>query len=232
MEAALPEMEGLDLVRAVSGGSDYEFKHALVRDALYESLLTARRAELHLRVAEEIERRSGNRLAEVAEELAHHFSQTDRRTKAFAYLTMAGEKSLGVYSLDEAERCFAGAVALAEKQPEIADDGAIVDLLISYAALLNLRLQFLRSIDLLEKFAAPIERLGDDPKAVILRHHSVFALIWNRKYKKAWAAQREASEIADRLKDNRSLRLRPDRQDIGFNCNCPDVVARIRVDQG
>ena len=61
-----------------SKSSDYAFKHALVRDALYQSLLTEAAHALHLKIAEEIERRSGNRLTEVAEVLAHHYSQTDR----------------------------------------------------------------------------------------------------------------------------------------------------------
>ena len=77
---------------------DYSFKHALVRDALYQSLLSEPRTALHLKIAEEIERRSGNRLTEVAEVLAHHYGQTARHDKAFAYLSMAGTKSLGVYS--------------------------------------------------------------------------------------------------------------------------------------
>ena len=42
-----------------------------LRDALYQSLLTETRKSLHLKIAEEIERRSGNRLIEVAEVLAH-----------------------------------------------------------------------------------------------------------------------------------------------------------------
>ena len=75
-----------------SKSGDYAFKHALVRDALYQSLLSEARTALHLKIAEEIERRSGNRLTEVAEVLAHHYSQTDRTDKAFAYLSMAGSK--------------------------------------------------------------------------------------------------------------------------------------------
>ena len=39
---------------------DSAFKHALVRDALYQSLLTGAARALHLKIAEEIERRSGN----------------------------------------------------------------------------------------------------------------------------------------------------------------------------
>ena len=43
----LAAMQALDLVRPDSKSSDYAFKHALVRDALYQSLLTGPRAELH-----------------------------------------------------------------------------------------------------------------------------------------------------------------------------------------
>ena len=60
-----------------------------MRDALYQSLLTEARKSLHLKTAEQIERRSGNRLAEVAEVLAHHYRQTDHTDKAFTYLSMA-----------------------------------------------------------------------------------------------------------------------------------------------
>ncbi len=94
IDARLAAMQALDLVHPEGKSGDYAFKHALVRDALYQSLLTGPRAALHLKIAEEIERRSGNRLAEVVETLAHHYSQTDRADKAFTYLAMAGAKSL------------------------------------------------------------------------------------------------------------------------------------------
>ena len=87
-------MQTLDLVRHERRSKDYYFKHALVRDALYQSLLAETRTALHLRIAEEIERRSGNRLSEVAEVLAHHYRQTDRASQS-AYLFMAGSRSLG-----------------------------------------------------------------------------------------------------------------------------------------
>ena len=93
---------------------------------------------LHLKIAEEIERRSGNRLTEVAEVLAHHYSQTDRAEKAFAYLSMAGSKSLSVYSLDEATTHFAAALALLDKNPDCASDDQVAEFLVSYTLLLNM----------------------------------------------------------------------------------------------
>ena len=119
IDARLAAMQALDLVRSESKSSDYSFKHALVRDALYQSLLTEARMALHSKIAEEIERRSGNRLIEVAETLAYHYSQTDNANKAFAYLSMAGSRSLNVYSLEEAEAHFSAAIALVEESRNV-----------------------------------------------------------------------------------------------------------------
>ena len=109
-----------------------------MRDALYQSLLTGPRAALHLKIAAEIEHRSGNRLNEVAEVLAQHYSQTDRAEKAFAYLSMAGSKSLSVYSVDEATTHFTAALALLDKNPDCAADDQVADFLVSYTLLLNM----------------------------------------------------------------------------------------------
>ena len=70
VDVRLAAMGELDLVRPEGKSTDYVFKHALVRDALYQSLLTEARKSMHLKIAEEIERRSDNRVAEVAEVLA------------------------------------------------------------------------------------------------------------------------------------------------------------------
>ena len=130
-------MQALDLVHTDGGSTDYVFKHALVRDALYESLLTERRQGLHARIAEEIEHRSGNRLAEVAEILAYHYSHTSRVGKAFAYLSLAGTKSLSIYSLDEAATHLTAALALLDKNPDCASDAQVTDFLLSYLSLLE-----------------------------------------------------------------------------------------------
>ena len=204
IEARLAAMQTLDLVRAVSNSDDYEFKHALVRDALFHSLLSETRAELHLRIAEEIEHRSGNRLSEVAEVLAYHYSQTGSVEKAFAFLSMAGAKSLSVYSLDEASAHLSSALALLDKNPDCASDDQVADFLASYTLQLDLSVQFKVLIDVVRRYLVRIDRLGDDQRAVLIRHHYIFTLFWNARYREAAAVQRETSPIADRLGDNRS----------------------------
>ena len=178
----LAAMHALDLVHPDRKSSDYVFKHALVRDALYQSLLTEARTSLHLKIAEEIERRSGNRLTEVAEVLAHHYCQTDRFEKAFEYLSMAGSKSLSVYSLDEASTHLTAALALVDRNPASVSDDGLIEFLVSYALLLNVRVQVFALIEVLARYLSRVDQLGDDPRAVLIRHHYVFALLWNARY--------------------------------------------------
>ena len=203
--AQLAAMQALDLVRHEGKSGDYEFKHALVRDALYQSLLTEPRKALHLKIAEEVERRSGNRLTEVAEVLAQHYSQTDRAEKAFAYLSMAGTKSLSVYSLDEATAHFTAARALLDKNQDCAADDQVADFLVPYTLLLNITYRYYVLIDVVERYLARIDRLGDDPRAVLIRHQYGFTLAWNTRYQEAAAIQAETSQIAERVGDSTSL---------------------------
>ena len=107
-----------------------------------------------MKIAEEIERRSGNRLTEVAEVLAHHYSQTERTAKAFAYLSMAGSKSLSVYSLDEAAIHFAAALALLDKKSGNVKDDEVADFIVSYMLLLNMSGKVGAIIDVLERHLA------------------------------------------------------------------------------
>jgi class 3 adenylate cyclase/tetratricopeptide (TPR) repeat protein len=197
-------MQALDLILWEGKSGDYVFKHALVRDALYQSLLAEPRISLHLRIANEIERRSGNRLTEVAEVLAHHYAQTNLSDKAFAFLSMAGSKSLSVYSIAEATRHLTAALAILDETPDCASDSQVAEFVISYAYLLTLGLQIRALVGVLERHLERIDRLGSDPRVVLVRHHYVHALWYSSRYREMAAVQRQAWEIANQLTDARS----------------------------
>ncbi len=202
--ARLAAMQALDLVYPEVKSSDYSFKHALVRDALYQGLLSGPRVALHVKIAEEIERRSDNRLAEVVETLAHHYCQTDRADKSFVYLAMAGAKSLGVYSLDEAGDHFAAAATLLDKNPDCASDPQIAELLVDYTLCLHLSALFASVTALVERFKSRLDRLGDNPYCILIQHQYVIGLIWSGRYREAQRAQSELLGMADQLHDVRS----------------------------
>ena len=155
------QLERLELIHTDQHVDGYIFKHALIQDAVYDSLLTDRRAALHERVAEVMERRHEHRLGEITETLAHHYSKTPRAEKAVRYMAGAGEKSLMVYSLDEAYLRLHQVVELVEKVPEAADDAFFVDVLLNFARVLYFRLDMRGIIELLEPHLPRAEALGD-----------------------------------------------------------------------
>src|SRR5262249_53915819 len=71
----------------------YQFKHALVRDAAYQSLLKKKRQELHLRIAEALERGFPDVCANQPELLAHHFGEANEPARAVAYWERAGGRA-------------------------------------------------------------------------------------------------------------------------------------------
>ncbi|MGA7868115.1 MAG: AAA family ATPase, partial [Stellaceae bacterium] len=94
LQAALDQLgeAGLLFCRGTSPHSSYLFKHALVQDAAYSTLLRGRRRELHARVADTLERaRVIDRAAVRPEILAYHLAQTASTDRAVAYLREAAQ---------------------------------------------------------------------------------------------------------------------------------------------
>ncbi len=198
IEDRLGAMQALDLIHP-EGAGDFAFKHALVRDALYQSLLTGPRTALHLKIAEEIERRAGNRLPEVVETLAHHFGQTDRADKAFTYLAMAGAKSLRIYSFDEAGARFGAAIALLDANPGCAEDREIVAMLSHFALYATATWQMPLTTATVERFRPILDRVGDNQQAIVVQHHYANALLFSGRYREAAISQDQLSAMAARL---------------------------------
>ena len=80
----------------------FTFKHALVRDAAYESLLRSQRKQLHMRIAELLEQHYPTIVATEPEQLAYHYTGAESRTKAIEYWLKAGQRWLERSSHTEA----------------------------------------------------------------------------------------------------------------------------------
>ncbi|WP_065753770.1 AAA family ATPase [Bradyrhizobium paxllaeri] len=71
----------------------YSFKHALVQDAAYSTLLRGDRQRLHARIAEAVEERFPDRAAREPELLAHHCTEACQIERAVSYWLKAGERA-------------------------------------------------------------------------------------------------------------------------------------------
>jgi class 3 adenylate cyclase/tetratricopeptide (TPR) repeat protein len=95
LEHLLRELQGLELIyeKGALHEPSYIFKHAVIQDVAYGSLLRERRKTLHRAVGSALEELYPDRIAEHYEELAHHFSQGEEWAKAFAYLAHSGDRA-------------------------------------------------------------------------------------------------------------------------------------------
>ncbi len=109
------EAKGLIRVAAVQPELEYLFRHALVQDAAYESLLKQERRDLHARVAAALESLYPERRSELAAVLAMHFEQAGNTDQAVAYLIEAGQYGYRRYAIHEAYDAFVRASRLLEE---------------------------------------------------------------------------------------------------------------------
>jgi TOMM system kinase/cyclase fusion protein len=71
----------------------YLFKHALIQDSAYQSLLKSKRQQVHRRVAVALEKQFVETVQHQPELLAHHFTEAGLLPEAVAYWTKAGLRS-------------------------------------------------------------------------------------------------------------------------------------------
>lgn len=80
----------------------YQFTHSLYREALVRAIPPARRARLHQRLGEELERMHAGRESEIASELAVHFEECGDTARAVRYLELSSETALHRFAHAEA----------------------------------------------------------------------------------------------------------------------------------
>ena len=93
---------GLAFRRGTPPDAIYTFKHALVQDAAYDSLLKSRRQELHAKIARVMEERFANLKTAEPEVLAHHLTAAGLAEAAIPLWQSAGELALKRLALPEA----------------------------------------------------------------------------------------------------------------------------------
>ena len=120
LQSQLSTLEASGLIRlaGVQPELEYLFRHALIQDAAYASLVKADRRALHLAVGEALERLYPDRLASqgLAPMLAQHFHAAGDDARALKYFTHAGDAAARVYANAEAEMQYARALELAARE--------------------------------------------------------------------------------------------------------------------
>ena len=100
LDDALLDLQRRELVREVARvpKRSYRFKHALLQEAAYETVLLRRRVQLHATIAAHLERLQPERV----EDIADHYVRARQPERAAPFLVAAGERAARAYATPEA----------------------------------------------------------------------------------------------------------------------------------
>jgi predicted ATPase len=104
--------------RGIAPEANYEFKHALIRDAAYEALLKSRRKQLHGLVARAINEKMEPFKEAHPEVLARHWTEAGQIELAVAEWSRAANVAAERNAFREAQRSYRQALELVEKLPD------------------------------------------------------------------------------------------------------------------
>lgn len=159
--AALTDAELL-YARGIPPQTTYVFKHAFTQDAAYRSLLTARRQELHHRVAVTLEALFPDRLEEHYGSLAHHYleaAQGDALAQAVVYAVRAGQRHMALPAYAEAARFYHLALEALARQ-EAVDEAQRCTLLLALGEAQRKAGEHIQALETLQHAAASARQVG------------------------------------------------------------------------
>ena len=172
--AQLTSLVRKDLIRSEPGSlaeDVYRFRHILIRDAAYESMAKADRADLHVRFADWLENTVGDRLGEVEEIVGYHLEQAVRYRIELGS-TGPAEAALASRAADRLASAAARAVARSDARAAVnllertaallqADDPVRAPLLIDLGTALADTGDFQRAYAVLDDVVRRAEAAGD-----------------------------------------------------------------------
>jgi class 3 adenylate cyclase len=167
LDAALERLtaSGLMTRRGTPPHATYAFKHALVQDAAYATMLKTQRLQLHSSIAEVLVDRFPALVQNQPEVVAHHFSEAGSASEAIGYWYRAAQLASARSAMHEAVSSFERALQVLETLPETRErqEQAIdlrCDLSNALFALGKFELRFLRAAASLAEALDDRRRLG------------------------------------------------------------------------
>lgn len=173
LKRSLARLEQADLVRPrrAGAGATYVFKHALVRDAAYATLLRGPRRHWHARIARELESGGSTELAAQPELIAWHFAQAGLGEEAVSWWLQAGQRARERFANEEAAKHFNAALALMEESGgDPATARPRMDALLGLVACFRLLDEYDNALEKLDEAQRLATTLGDDAVLADIHH--------------------------------------------------------------
>jgi class 3 adenylate cyclase/tetratricopeptide (TPR) repeat protein len=182
---------------AFSDAVEFSFKHAILQEVTYESVLKRTRHLYHAVVADWLILHSGDRVGEVTGLIANHLEKAGKNKEALEYLCMAAEMAAAKYAIEEAADFYARAFALTPED----------DLARRYMLLMGrewvFKVQGNRDAqrDVLESLSVIVDSMADERKRVELLIRKAWFAFWTSKFPEALAAAHKSVTLSEIIGD-------------------------------
>jgi len=182
---------------AFSETAEYIFKHTLVWEVIYESVLKRTRRRYHAMIADWLIAHSGERMGEVSGLIAGHLEKAGKTDEALDYLCQAAEAAASKFAVSEAADFYERALALTPED----------DLERRYSLWLGSEMVFgmqgdrVAQREALETLEAISERLADARKRAQVLIRRAWYAFWTGEYPEAWTAAQQAAIFAEGIED-------------------------------
>jgi class 3 adenylate cyclase/tetratricopeptide (TPR) repeat protein len=202
LDRSLAELERLDLIRRpTQSEQDYYFKHALIQEVVYGSLLKKDRQSMHQRIGLLMEQVSQDRLPEIYETLSFHFKHSELSQKALDYLIESGRKNLGKYAVQESHHYYQEAFGILSKilGKTDAEKKRLVDFLNEWAQVFYYRGDFKGFTELLLAHLELAESIKDKARLGIYYGWLGFALFGSGKVQESYGYSSKALKLGEEI---------------------------------
>jgi tetratricopeptide (TPR) repeat protein len=179
----------------------YIFKHAVIQDVAYQSLLVQRRKELHRAVGRAIEELYPDRVAEHYEELAHHFVEGEQWDEAFRYSVLAGDRAAHAFASVEARRHYTQALEVATRARPAPGDRELAAVHEKLGGVLFVLAEFEAAVVEFERALALIRRFGDRKQEVATLLGLANVYNWGHKIADVFTTVNAALALATEIGD-------------------------------
>ena len=197
---------GLVFQRGESPRSNFLFKHGLLQDAAYSTLLRGPRRSLHARIAQALEQIFPEIAASQPELIARHRTEAGLRKPATVYWQRAGELALRRSAGSEALKHFSSALRILEELPDAPESWRQeLDIQLGLGTALITARGF-RSLgpEIAKHYARAVtlgRRLADDKKLFRAMWGSWYTYLITGQTEQALGLANELVEVAERLAD-------------------------------
>jgi class 3 adenylate cyclase len=149
--------EGLIMHDQESGHGSLRFKHELLQDAVYGSLLLRDRAELHRVIAEIMERNHAGRETDICDQLALHYEGAGDARRAAHWCIAAGDKAFAIFAIEEARHWHERALRILLEAPASEAPSLFADTVAKNLETLCWQIEYPAMVELAERHLPRIE---------------------------------------------------------------------------